>query len=59
MVEAVKIASCLMNEVDAGAEKLIGKGKEASVQLGVWICLYFSCVSMTLLVEKACVKDLK
>ena len=48
-----------MNEVDAGAEKLIGKGKEASVQLGVWICLYFSCVSMTLLVEKACVKDLK
>lgn len=35
MVEAVKIVSCLMNEVDAGAEKLIGKGKEASVQLGV------------------------
>lgn len=35
MVEAVKIVSCLMNEVDAGAEKLIGKRKEASVQLGV------------------------
>ena len=34
MVEAVKIVSCLMNEVDAGTEKLIGKGKEASVQLG-------------------------
>ena len=35
MVEAVKVVSCLMNEVDAGAEILIGKGKEASVQLGV------------------------
>lgn len=43
MVEAVKIVSCLMNEVDAGAEKLIGKG-EASVQQGMSLFVFSMCL---------------